>query len=145
VCQPFQAAARRVVERGYRALKLDPFGAGFYEMARRLGLLLSVGCPAELIQTRAWFHPAGYVEFITTARKARIDAQASPDDGQYVGYAVALLWCSDHRNNTWQEAIGLAPSLEEAVTALHRWLAGQEEIDVIQQTFPWMRQETSSP
>ena len=30
----FHAAARRVVDRGYRALKLDPFGAGFYEMER---------------------------------------------------------------------------------------------------------------
>lgn len=30
----FQAAARRVVERGYRALKVDPFGAGFYELSR---------------------------------------------------------------------------------------------------------------
>ncbi|HEX5943186.1 MAG TPA: mandelate racemase/muconate lactonizing enzyme family protein [Anaerolineales bacterium] len=30
----FRTAARRVVERGYRALKVDPFGAGFYELAR---------------------------------------------------------------------------------------------------------------
>ena len=32
--EEFYAAARRVVERGYRALKFDPFGAGFYEMER---------------------------------------------------------------------------------------------------------------
>jgi galactonate dehydratase len=32
--EEFQAAARRVVERGYRALKLDPFGAGRYELER---------------------------------------------------------------------------------------------------------------
>lgn len=32
--QEFAAAARRVVERGYRAAKLDPFGAGFYELER---------------------------------------------------------------------------------------------------------------
>jgi len=31
----FHAAARRAVARGYRALKLDPFGAGFYEMEPR--------------------------------------------------------------------------------------------------------------
>jgi galactonate dehydratase len=31
--EEFHAAARRVVERGYRALKLDPFGAGSYELA----------------------------------------------------------------------------------------------------------------
>ncbi len=30
----FRAAAQRVVARGYRALKLDPFGAGFYELTR---------------------------------------------------------------------------------------------------------------
>jgi galactonate dehydratase len=32
--EEFHAAARRVVERGYRALKLDPFGAGFAELER---------------------------------------------------------------------------------------------------------------
>jgi galactonate dehydratase len=30
----FRTAARPVVERGYRALKLDPFGAGVYELSR---------------------------------------------------------------------------------------------------------------
>ncbi|MCC7494946.1 MAG: mandelate racemase/muconate lactonizing enzyme family protein [Fimbriimonadaceae bacterium] len=37
----FHAAARKVVERGYRGLKLDPFGAGWYEMEwaeRRLAI-----------------------------------------------------------------------------------------------------------
>jgi galactonate dehydratase len=32
--EEFYAAARRVMERGYRALKLDPFGAGSYEISR---------------------------------------------------------------------------------------------------------------
>ncbi len=32
--EEFHAAAQRVVAKGYRALKLDPFGAGFYELAR---------------------------------------------------------------------------------------------------------------
>ncbi len=32
--EDFQVAARRVVARGYRALKVDPFGAGFYELSR---------------------------------------------------------------------------------------------------------------
>ncbi len=32
--EEFHAAARRVVERGYRALKFDPFGAGFYELEK---------------------------------------------------------------------------------------------------------------
>ena len=33
--EEFHAAARRVLARGYRALKLDPFGAGFYELDRQ--------------------------------------------------------------------------------------------------------------
>jgi len=32
--EEFHAAARAVVERGYRALKLDPFGAGAFELSR---------------------------------------------------------------------------------------------------------------
>ena len=32
--EEFHAAALRVVAKGYRALKLDPFGAGFYELER---------------------------------------------------------------------------------------------------------------
>ncbi|HYW87873.1 MAG TPA: mandelate racemase/muconate lactonizing enzyme family protein [Chloroflexota bacterium] len=32
--EEFHAAAKRVLARGYRALKLDPFGAGFYELDR---------------------------------------------------------------------------------------------------------------
>ena len=30
--EEFHAAARRVLDKGYRALKFDPFGAGFYEL-----------------------------------------------------------------------------------------------------------------
>ena len=32
--EEFRAAARRAVEKGYAALKFDPFGGGFYEMER---------------------------------------------------------------------------------------------------------------
>jgi galactonate dehydratase len=32
--EEFHAAAKRVVAKGYRALKFDPFGAGFYELER---------------------------------------------------------------------------------------------------------------
>ena len=32
--QEFHAAAKQVVAKGYRALKFDPFGAGFYELER---------------------------------------------------------------------------------------------------------------
>jgi galactonate dehydratase len=45
--EEFAAAARKVVERGYRALKLDPFGAGMFELdieetARSIGLVEAV-------------------------------------------------------------------------------------------------------
>lgn len=33
--EEFAKAARKVVDRGYRAAKLDPFGAGFYELDRQ--------------------------------------------------------------------------------------------------------------
>jgi galactonate dehydratase len=33
--EAFHAAAQRVQARGYRALKVDPFGAGFYELERK--------------------------------------------------------------------------------------------------------------
>src|SRR5260221_6569629 len=32
--QEFHDAAKRAIEKGYHALKFDPFGAGFYELAR---------------------------------------------------------------------------------------------------------------
>jgi galactonate dehydratase len=32
--EEFHSAAKRAIEKGYRALKLDPFGAGFYELDR---------------------------------------------------------------------------------------------------------------
>lgn len=32
--EEFHAAAKRVLEKGYRALKFDPFGSGFYELDR---------------------------------------------------------------------------------------------------------------
>jgi galactonate dehydratase len=41
--EEFHAATRRVIERGYHALKLDPFGAGWYELtASELRLSLSL-------------------------------------------------------------------------------------------------------
>lgn len=45
--EEFHAAAKRVVDRGYRALKLDPFGAGMFELdlsetARSLDLVAAV-------------------------------------------------------------------------------------------------------
>lgn len=68
----FHAAAGRVVERGYRALKLDPFGAGFYELERRekrLAISLveavrdAVGRDVEiLVEMHGRFSPATAIE-----------------------------------------------------------------------------------
>ena len=66
--EEFHAAARRVVERGYRALKLDPFGAGSYELSpeeRRRAIALveavraAIGPDAELlVEMHGRFTPA---------------------------------------------------------------------------------------
>lgn len=66
--QDFQAAARRVVEKGYRALKVDPFGSGWYELShheRNLSISLveavrdAVGPEVELfIEMHGRFTPA---------------------------------------------------------------------------------------
>jgi len=68
----FHQAAKRVIEKGYRALKLDPFGAGFYELDRveknkAVALVEAVrdaiGPDAELlIEMHGRFNPATAVE-----------------------------------------------------------------------------------
>jgi len=70
--QEFHQAAKRVVEKGYRALKLDPFGAGFYELDRAeknkaIALVEAVrdavGPDTELlIEMHGRFNPATAVE-----------------------------------------------------------------------------------
>jgi galactonate dehydratase len=66
--EEFHAAATRVVERGYRALKVDPFGAGSYELTpeeRRRAVALveavraAIGPDAELlVEMHGRFTPA---------------------------------------------------------------------------------------
>jgi galactonate dehydratase len=70
--EEFHAAAKRVLEKGYRALKLDPFGAGFYEMERdekRQAIALveavrdAVGPDVEiLVEMHGRFNPATAIE-----------------------------------------------------------------------------------
>ena len=69
----FHAAAKRVLDKGYKALKFDPFGAGFYEMERDeknyvIGLVEAVrdavGPDVEiLIEMHGRFNPVTAVEF----------------------------------------------------------------------------------
>ena len=71
--EEFHAAAKRVVARGYRALKFDPFGAGFYEMERAEKIKVislveavrdAVGLEAEiLIEMHGRFNPVTAIEF----------------------------------------------------------------------------------
>ena len=70
--EEFHAAAQRAIARGYRAVKFDPFGAGFYEMERaekRKVITLveavrdAVGPDAEiLIEMHGRFNPATAIE-----------------------------------------------------------------------------------
>jgi galactonate dehydratase len=70
--EELHAAARRVIARGYRALKLDPFGAGHYELdleekLRSVALVEAVrdavGPHAEiLIEMHGRFNPASALE-----------------------------------------------------------------------------------
>ena len=70
--EEFHRAAQRVVARGYRALKLDPFGSGLYELERAekhkaLALVEAVrdaiGPEAELlIEMHGRFNPATAIE-----------------------------------------------------------------------------------
>lgn len=69
----FHAAAKRVLAKGYKALKFDPFGAGFYEMERAeknhvISLVEAVrdavGPDVEiLIEMHGRFNPVTAVEF----------------------------------------------------------------------------------
>ncbi|MCY4080462.1 MAG: mandelate racemase/muconate lactonizing enzyme family protein [Caldilineaceae bacterium] len=71
--EEFHAAAKRVLDKGYRALKFDPFGAGFYEMERpEKNYVISlveavrdaVGPDVEiLIEMHGRFNPVTAVEF----------------------------------------------------------------------------------
>jgi galactonate dehydratase len=70
--EQFHAAARRVMDRGYRAVKLDPFGAGFYELDRaeknRTVALVeavrdAIGPDSELlVEMHGRFNPATAIE-----------------------------------------------------------------------------------
>jgi galactonate dehydratase len=74
--QEFHAAACRAVERGYQALKFDPFGAGFYELERSeklrsIGLVEAVrdavGPEVELlIEMHGRFNPVTAVEIMNS-------------------------------------------------------------------------------
>lgn len=72
--EAFHAAAKRVVEKGYKALKFDPFGAGYYELdyteKRKVIALVeavrdAIGPEAEiLLEMHGRFNPVTAVDMI---------------------------------------------------------------------------------
>ena len=91
--EEFHAAARRVVERGYRALKFDPFGAGMWELSadeRRRSLELveavadAAGAGCELlIEMHGRFTPAVALDVIRDLERFRpgwVEEPVPPDN-----------------------------------------------------------------
>jgi galactonate dehydratase len=89
----FHAAAQRVVARGYRALKVDPFGAGFYELSRAeklrsVGLIeavrAAVGPDAEiLVEMHGRFNPVTAVELtreLAPSRPGWVEEPVPPEN-----------------------------------------------------------------
>lgn len=100
----FHAAARRVVDRGYRALKLDPFGGGFYELERsekRLSIELveavrdAVGPEVEiLIEMHGRFSPATAVEIARELERFEptwVEEPVPPDNAEMLAKAAAKI------------------------------------------------------
>ena len=98
----FHAAARRVVDRGYRALKLDPFGAGFYEIERsekRTALSLveavrdAVGPDVEiLIEMHGRFSPATAIDLARSLERFEpswVEEPVPPDNAEMMAKAAA--------------------------------------------------------
>ena len=98
------AAARRVVERGYRALKLDPFGAGFYEMERRDKVLAvslveavrdAVGPDVEiLVEMHGRFSPATAIELAAELARFQpswVEEPVPPDNAEMLAKAAAKI------------------------------------------------------
>lgn len=89
----FHAAARKVVERGYRALKFDPFGAGVWELepqerTRSLELVEAVADAAGeqceiLIEMHGRFTPAvaaGLIRDVARFRPGWVEEPVPPDN-----------------------------------------------------------------
>ena len=89
----FHAAARRVVERGYRALKLDPFGPGMWELDRAEwtrsielveAVAAAVGDECEiLVEMHGRFTPAVALELIRELERFRpgwVEEPVPPDN-----------------------------------------------------------------
>jgi len=102
--EEFHAAAKRVVERGYRALKFDPFGAGYYELdihEKRRSIALveavrdAVGDEVEiLIEMHGRFSPAMAIEISAELERFRptwVEEPVPPDNLDALKKAAAKI------------------------------------------------------
>lgn len=91
----FHAAARAVIARGYRALKFDPYGAGYYEMSRAervrvVGLVEAVrdaiGPDVEiLLEMHGRFNPVTAVQAIRDVERFGIGWAEEPVPPENIG------------------------------------------------------------
>lgn len=99
--EEFAKAAQRVLDRGYRAMKLDPFGAGFYELERAeklkaLSLVeavrATVGPDVEiLIEMHGRFAPAVAIEIsreLEPFQPSWVEEPVPPDNLQALAKAA---------------------------------------------------------
>ena len=102
--QDFHAAALKVVKRGYKALKVDPFGAGFYEMERKeknlsISLIESiraaVGPDVEiLVEMHGRFSPATAIDISRDLEKFQpswVEEPVPPDNMEAMAKAAAKI------------------------------------------------------
>ncbi len=100
----FHEAARKVTARGYRALKVDPFGAGWYEMERSeknraIGLVeairAAVGPDVEiLIEMHGRFSPATAIDIARDLERFKpswVEEPVPPDNLEAMAKAAAKI------------------------------------------------------
>lgn len=103
--EEFHAAAKRVIEKGYRALKFDPFGAGYYELSyeeklKSIALVEAVrdavGPDVEiLVEMHGRFSPYTAIEIAAELEKFQpswVEEPVPPDN------IAALAKAADHIN-----------------------------------------------
>ncbi len=102
--EEFHAAAQRVVARGYHALKVDPFGSGFYEMERAeknksIALIeairAAVGPEVEiLVEMHGRFSPATAIDIsrdLEPFRPSWVEEPVPPDNPEALAKAAAKI------------------------------------------------------
>ncbi|HEY3321673.1 MAG TPA: mandelate racemase/muconate lactonizing enzyme family protein [Planctomycetota bacterium] len=102
--EEFHRAAKRVTAKGYKALKVDPFGAGFYEVERKERLLAislveairaAVGPDVEiLIEMHGRFSPATAIQIsheLERFEPSWVEEPVPPDNAEMMAKAAAKI------------------------------------------------------